>query len=561
MTVASPEPRDLGQEAGSILAFGALMFMVSCLFVFSRPWWQPLFWAGVYNMLLWWRWRYLQRVERQARQGLVSAKRTSHWICAAWAGSAGYWLFVPDDPMMHGALTFGMLCVITSIVLECVGDALRVGVALFLVMAPTAIRFLFQSHPISITLGVGAFVAGPVWWELWRRQQRIWSEQYQLRQRAEQGAQALAESTLSKARFFAAANHDLRQPVHALGLYLELLDRQALDAEGRAALSGMQRAWTSLSSQLNQLLDLARADAGALRPALEVIPLADFLENQVAHHAVPAMAKGQRMIACGGEARAILADRLMLGRVVDNLVGNAIKFSPEGATITLLVRYGQAGTWRLQVRDNGPGIASAERELIFEEFVQGGNAERDRQAGFGLGLSIARRFVEAMGGELTLVSPAGAGSTFEVRLPRANPSPVRRAEALPVLPAGGRQRLSVAPAGRRLLLIDDDPMVVEAMHAWCRAWGLAFLSTADGRDALRLAEPVDVVVCDVRLPNGQNGIEIAHAFRDQGRPVILISGEIDASIRTRAEQLQLTLLIKPVAADTLRDCLDSLLGA
>lgn len=550
------EPRDIGLEGGATLAFGALMLMVSVLFMYALPWWQPLLWAGVYNALLWWRRWYLLRLPGADGGKFKNLRRRAYWVCAAWAGSAAFWLFVPDSPMMHGVLTFGLLCVITSTVLESVGDGLRVALSLFFVMSPTAVRFLFQEDAISVTLGAGAFIAGPAWWELWRRQQRIWREQYDLRQRAEQGARALAESTLAKSRFFAAANHDLRQPVHALGLYLDMLERQPLNREGLAARSGAKRAWEALSTQLNQLLDLARADAGALRPQMERVLLADVLKSQVDHHGIPAMSKGQRLIIRGGDGCHVDADPLMLARVLDNLVGNAIKFSPRGATVALMVRRGGSGAWCIQVRDNGPGIPLAEQKGIFEDFVQGGNGHRDRRAGYGLGLAIARRFTEAMGGTIAVRSCEGRGSVFSVRLSTSiggDPVVLKFAqEAEGVVPTQGLHRPSTI---RRLLLLEDDELVTDAMRALADDWGLPLVVAAESSEILAVARLGDVALCDIRLPNGESGVAVAAALQERDIPSALISGEVASDVLSEAAKHRLELVIKPVSATQLHHVL------
>jgi len=220
----------------------------------------------------------------------------------------------------------------------------------------------------------------------------------------------------------------------------------------------------------------------------------------------------------------------------------------------LAARRGDAHDVRIQVRDGGPGIPSADQARVFDDFVQIGNPQRNRQAGFGLGLAIARRFTEAMGGSLTLRSTPGAGCVMQVRLPQSNaaapasaqqPSPlVSPILALPVIdwPALGITRL---------LVLEDDALVARAMQALAQAWGLPCHVVDDGTQALATAQPGDVVLCDIRLPQGPSGLEVAVALQQRGIAVALITGEADPELLAQAQAQQLTLLTKPVTASAL----------
>jgi signal transduction histidine kinase len=554
MTAQPNEPHDLSLDWVSGLIHGALIFAASALFLVTLPWWQPLAWALLYNVALLVRRWLMKRCTTGTAQQRLWAGRYTHWSCAACAGSAAYWLFVPGDQLMQVALVVCLLCIITSMVLESVGDFWRIAVSLSLVVVPTATRLLFQDNLFSIVLGLGGYVAGTGWWLLWKRQQAIWQEQYALRQQAEVAAQALASATLARARFFAAANHDLRQPVHAMGLYLGMLESTGSKPHDPSVLQGLRRSWNALSDLLTQLLDVSRAEAGALQPQLKSIHLVDALHEQVVHHSPAASAHGQRLVTLGGHERYVMADPLMLARVLGNLVDNAIKFSPRGATIVIAARQGTAHDVRIQVRDAGPGIAPEDQERVFDDFTQIGNPQRDRGAGFGLGLAIARRFTAAMGGSLHARSALGAGCTMQLRLPRAEAPRWLTTQPLQISPAVSQVTTQSDWRVRgihRLLVLEDDPLVAQAMQSLAQTWNLPCEIYSHGRDILQAATPGDVALCDFRLPQGPTGLDVALSLRMRKVAVALVTGEADRNLRAQALQHQLDLLIKPVTAPNL----------
>jgi two-component system, sensor histidine kinase len=551
---AASEPHDLSLDMTSALINGLLIYLASGLFVTALPWWQPFTWASIYNVALWGRRFVMRSIASKPMPLRVRWGRYTHWACAVCAGSAVYWLFVPGNLLMQVAVVICLLCIITSMVLESVGDFWRIAVSLCLVIVPTATRMLFEPHPFSVVLGAGGFAAGATWWLLWRRQQSIWQAQFVMRQRAEIAAEALAETTLARARFFAAANHDLRQPVHALGIYLGMLETGKGTPQQSHAVEGMRRSWNALSDLLTQLLDISRAEAGALQPQLRAMHLAEVLSEQIDLHTPTANAQGHRLVTLGGQGLYVWADPLMLARILSNLIDNAIKFSPRGATIALAARRGGGDNCRIQVRDGGAGIPEADQERVFDDFVQIGNPQRDRSAGFGLGLAIARRFTHAMGGQLTLWSRSGAGCVMQVRLPMC--APPRQAALLdkeaPVLASP-----SLAPQDwgthriERLLILEDDPLVAQAMHALAQAWGLECRVLHDGHELLELAKTGDFALCDYRLPAGPTGLEVAAALQGRGIHAALITGEADRHLRNRAEEQRIPLLVKPVTAPQL----------
>ncbi len=454
------------------------------------------------------------------------------------------------------------------------GDFTRVVVAVGLVVLPSALRFLvegLQGERLLLLLGLGGLLISVSILQMSRAQEQLLLVQFELRQRAERAAEAVASVGLAKARFFAAVSHDLRQPVHAIGLYLDPLMRlsqRAGDASAQQAAEGLRQSWRALDDLLGQVLDLTRLDSGALRAELAPTELAPLVRSLVMQHSATAERAGVRLVALVGEGRHALADALMLSRVLSNLLDNAIKFSRPGSSVLLALR-GSGAYWRLQVRDAGCGIAPEAQEQIFEEFVQLGNEARDRQNGLGLGLAICRRFRRLMGGSLSVRSAPGKGCCMTLSLPRAAPATLPHAASL----QGKRDEALVAPPAppphpaatpvwpvRQVLLVEDDALMAQAMRQLLQAWGLQVRHAGTAAQALQLAgagQP-GICICNVRLPQGASGLELALALRGRGHKVLLLSGETDASLRETAQRHGLPLLTKPASGERLRQALQQL---
>jgi signal transduction histidine kinase len=229
----------------------------------------------------------------------------------------------------------------------------------------------------------------------------------------------------AKSQFLASASHDLRQPVQSLFFLHEVLAGQLRDHRSGAVVARMQGALDALKCLLDGLLEISRLHAGAITVETSVFPVSCVLERVVAENAARATASGVtlRLVGCSAWVR---SDPAQLEHILRNLVDNAVKYTPKGGAV--LVGCRRVGVQlRLEVVDTGPGIAAASHEAIFEEFVQLGNAERDRTKGLGLGLAIVRHLARLLGHQVTVRSGVGRGTTFSVTVPQA-PSRQQAAE-------------------------------------------------------------------------------------------------------------------------------------
>ena len=367
---------------------------------------------------------------------------------------------------------------------------------------------------------------------------------------------ALREADLAKSRFLAAASHDLRQPIHALGLQLAHLRSCVVEGEGVAIAQRMERAIGSLNTMFDTLLDISRMDAGVVTPRRQPVALRPFMARLVEEFMPLAQAKGLRLLLrVAGRAHAD-TDPTLLESLVRNLLSNALKYTERGGVLFALRPAGAC--WRLEVWDSGPGIAPDEQARVFEEFYQIGGPSRDRAGGMGLGLAIARRLARLLEHPLQLQSRPGHGTRFSVLLERAEGAPPLAAETPPVL----------AHACLVVAIIEDDAEVRDSLAALLRRWGHDVLAAASATELLRQhgAAPraIEAVIADYRLRGDATGD--AHAlqlFAALGNtvPALIVTGDTAPERLSALAGCGMPWLSKPVQPARLRSWLSSVADA
>ena len=570
-----PDPEDSAHTVASLWALRACELLCAFMFATALPWQQPFAWFSVIAAMGVLRWWHVNRPAFRARpkQHRRRVYRIYMWVLMSFVGSACWFLYVPGNVPILAVLMSYLLGNATLIAVRLTGDVARTTIAICLAVLPTSIRLIvegLQGQALLVMMGIGGILMTVTMVFLSRAQELGVMRQVEQRRRAEAAADAIAALGLAKSRFFAAVSHDLRQPVHAIGLYLAPLVSLAQTSQDRAALraiEGITQSWRALDDLLSQVLDLTRMDSGAVQAELEPTELAPLVEGLVRQHSAVAEAAGVRIVSLIKPGAYALADGLMLIRVLSNLMDNAIKFSSPGGTVLVALRPGPA-RWRLQVRDAGPGISLDAQARVFEEFVQIHNEARDRRHGLGLGLAIARRLALLMNGDITVRSALGQGCCMTLTLPRAQavlptePSHATDTEPVSVpgalLPASGPALPMPALAVQDVLLVEDDPLVADATSELLTQWGLRVRHVETAADANANAAFGQVAICDVRLPQAASGLELAIALRQAGKKVLLISGETHTTLREAAQQHHLSLLIKPVSSAQLLTALQQL---
>ena len=370
--------------------------------------------------------------------------------------------------------------------------------------------------------------------------------------RAAHEARAAAEAAnRAKSQLLAAASHDLRQPLHALGLYTAALVARAREPEWRPLVLSVERAVNALEAQFAQLLDLSRLEAGALNPSPSRVALAPLLARIAADFAPEAAAKGITL-RLPRTLLAVTSDAALLERIARNLVANAVRYTKHGGVLIAARRRGDRVA--IEIVDTGIGIAPENRERIFEEFYQVGFDAHGRSAGMGLGLAIVRRLARLLGHDVSVLSIPGRGSRFRVVAPRATDTPRTVAAAIPRPRADHAARCARASlSGALVAVIDDDAGTIDAMDSLFATWGARVAGGADAFAVLELLGKLqrypDLVIADLRLAHGASGLDairVLHAELGFAVPGLIVSGDTAIAAEGEVRAAGFSLLPKPV---------------
>ena len=379
-------------------------------------------------------------------------------------------------------------------------------------------------------------------------QQRIDEATQEMRRKKEEAERA----NFDKSRFLAAASHDLRQPMHALGLFVGELHSRLDTVEQRKIASKVEESVEALSSLLDSLLDISKLDAGIVIPQIQGVDI-EAMIKRLAQDFIPVAQRKNISLRVRCANTMVLSDPVLLERILLNLMGNAIRYTPQNGTVLLGCRR-RGDDLRIEVRDNGIGIPPTEQQNVFREFVQLANSARDRSKGLGLGLAIVDRLARLLHHSLTLRSAPGRGSTFSVTVPR-----MFGVEEL--LAEQGNMSVSAMPRLDRMenlqvLVVDDDMLVRISTAGILESWGCRVLVAGDLQESKDLCSQaqLDMVICDYRLPDG-DGLMLADyikAHYEIQPAFILVSGDTAPEIQQAANERGLHLMHKPVRPAKLR---------
>ncbi|MGF6606115.1 signal transduction histidine kinase/ActR/RegA family two-component response regulator [Paraburkholderia sp. WSM4175] len=369
------------------------------------------------------------------------------------------------------------------------------------------------------------------------------------------------EASLAKTRFFAAASHDLRQPLHAIGLLAASLNDPAATPAQHAKTAGhIVYNVEALNQLFNQVLDLARLESGVTQVIRLHFRLSELFDRVGSQYRPQAAAKGLAL-RIAPTTMVVYDDPVLLERVLSNLLSNAVRYTEQGAIWLGFRRAGRQKGGYIEVRDSGVGMAPQEHERIFEEFYQVENPQRDARQGHGLGLPTVRRLVGLLGGELQLRSAPGRGSVFRFAVQAGDASGI--VASLNDSVAGGP-----AAQGRRVLCIDDEPSILEGLASLLERWGCDVRGARDEAGALAaLADGFvpDAVLCDYQLANHRTGAQALSAIRGvlaregHGNVVtLLITGDMASAELTALALQGIPVLHKPVTPARLRRTLEML---
>lgn len=439
-------------------------------------------------------------------------------------------------------------------------------------------RFAWQGDRMGIILAVASMLFGGTMIMFARTQHRM----HRATTRAVLQKEALSDLVLSQStelqrlnqertRFFAAANHDLRQPVHALALLSATLQR---DLQGHALQPVAERvvqATAAVGHMLNSMLDISRIDAGAVQPRLQPVSVRALFLRAMGIFEAQAESLGLSLRFRGG-AWWVRSDEELLFRVLCNLIDNALKHTTSGGVLVTAQRRGE--TVRLAVWDTGRGIASEHLPRLCDEFYQVDNPQRDRARGLGIGLAIVKRLLGLLGATLDVKSMLGRGSVFWVNVPLIHPIAAPSAtvgtcsagnlpSAMPPasVPPPWHEACNPTPTNptlssalpQHLLVLDDEAPIGEALRSWLAPHCAQIQITQRLEQALDAVHThgalIDMLVVDYRLADEVDGIEAIRLLRQAaGRqiPALLFTGDTDPERVRLAYRSGLQVLFKPV---------------
>jgi signal transduction histidine kinase/CheY-like chemotaxis protein len=465
---------------------------------------------------------------------------STRWVLQAAAagllwGAAGWLFFLPADPLKQLVLVTVVLGVaFGSLTLYA---AYRPALIAFLPVAllPLIVRMLAEQDPAYVTaavvmLAMLAFTMffgrsfGATMFESVKNNfdnEALVGQLLNEKRVADEARRAAEEATRSKTKFFAAASHDLRQPLQAIGIYCSLLKKRAtgpLEPLARSLASAVD----SLAKLVEELLEISRLDAGAIQPRLQQVLLDEML-TQIAQEFTP-LAHGKGLELRVRRPRlAVESDPVLLARVLRNLLGNAIRYTTSGGV--LLAARPRGGLVSIEVWDTGPGIRQNELSRVFDEFYRGESSKGEPVGGFGLGLSIVRRICNVLGHPLIVTTRPGSGTVFRVEtplsaLPHRGPRP----------PATLNESNICLLTGHTLVLIEDNEEIRNSLGHLLRSWGAEVIAEAGYTAALQAElgsqRRVDLIVADQNLHDDTSGVEVALKVRESvGRavPVVMLT--------------------------------------
>jgi signal transduction histidine kinase/CheY-like chemotaxis protein len=534
------------------------------------PHWQLFAWLAAILLNQAWRFELVRRY-RAAAPGPAERERWGR----AWAlgstvagslwGAAGVVWFVPGDPSHQALLIvclFGValgginltavykasfygfvLPTLLPLIVRVTAEADQVHAFIAAVMLVVVAFFLRFGHRLNDSMTQSLAI---------RHENIDLIAELQAQKSAADRARATAEAAnRGKTQFLAAASHDLRQPLHAMGLFAAALSARAHDVQARNLIGSINASVEALERLFSALMDISKLDAGAVAPRRTAFPLSPMLDRLQREFGPPAAAKGLRLTAMPTRAW-VDSDPVLLERILANLVSNAVRYTARGGVV-IGARL-RSERVLLEVWDSGVGIAAAERERIFEEFYQIGNPGSRGGKGMGLGLAIIRRLAALLEHPIHIASEPGKGSRFSVEVARA-----RSAASAGESPRAARGTRATALAGACVAVVDDESIVVEGMQALFAAWGAQVVAGASVEAmlaALGEAEAYpDLLIADYRLGGDELGTDAIARLRNElglAIPALVISGDSSAPTLDALRASGVDFLLKPVLAEELR---------
>ncbi len=483
------------------------------------------------------------------------------------------WMFYPENDV---PLSCFMLLMLMGMMATRLGWLSNYRPALFWFVIPSlsllSAALLWQRTPLGFALATFTFIFMVINLQMGIKQNKLLTSALHTRYDNEDLSQRLADqlriaktASLEKTRFFASASHDLRQPLHSLGLFGSAIFARLKGTADEPLASNLMHCVDALETSFSAMLDVSKLDAGVVTATPQNIAIADVFKKLDINFGRQAQSQGLAL-RFKPSGKWIHADPLLLQRMLGNLIHNALKFTEHGGVVVVARTCGQKVS--VEVWDTGCGITALELPRIFDEFYQISNRERDRSMGLGMGLAIVRRLSNLMQIPVEVFSRPGMGAVFKLRIPTASE---RR---LPILTGGDNASLAMrAISGQRVLVVDDEENVRISTASALSLYGLQ-VHTADGvQKACEIAQRLETqagglgklnaLITDFRLRDDEDGIQLATKLRailGRDLPVLLVTGDTAPQRVKQAQASGYQVLYKPVKTHDLAEALRRLIG-
>lgn len=377
------------------------------------------------------------------------------------------------------------------------------------------------------------------------------------KEKSEQARQIAEEANVAKTKFLAAASHDLRQPLHAIGLFLGALENRIEKDDQKLIVHKIQNSSHALSGLLDSLLDISKLDAGVVQVNLKSFPIQDLFDVIEQEFESSAIDKNLNLRFVRTDL-CLHTDYAILDRILRNLISNAVRYTDKGGVVIGCRRY--QGKILLAVYDTGIGIGGDKMEEIFQEFHQLHNPERDRSKGLGLGLAIVKRMALLLNAPLLTSSVLNKGSMFGVILPRA--SSAKKIEAF--------TKLEITPTSfdnKLILVVDDEMEIRDSLTELLEGWNCKVVAAASSKEAVDMLNNSnvmpDIILADYRLRDSETGNDVIQKvqslYSDNIIPAIIITGDTAPDRIKEANASGYKILHKPVSPNELQSLLAKVL--
>ncbi len=401
------------------------------------------------------------------------------------------------------------------------------------------------AYAVIYTVVMGAF--GKIANRNYVNAKRIEYENVHLLKQVTEEKESANRAINQKNQFLAATSHDLRQPLHALGLYADTLYARTSDPKDREIVEKLSESRQALNELLNGLLDISRLDASVVKNRPRHFALKTLVGRLSDEFTADFNNSDLELLVRVGAQHYVYADPVLLERVIRNLLSNAFKYTLKGSVSLLAALKGE--NVEISITDTGIGVPSDQLESIFTEFTQLDNPERDRNKGLGLGLSIVKRLCELQDIDYRFSSTLNKGTTVTLCVPLGKES------LEPIINSSNSHDIG----SLAILFVDDEQAIRDSMKLVIESWQCKPILASDKKDAmaklLQHNDDIDLIITDLRLPNNENGLDVIEAVREELNmiiPAIIVTGDTAIDRVKLTDRANIVRLHKPIQSSVLR---------